>query len=417
MRVEIISTGTELLLGEILNTSAVYLSERLNEMGYSVLYQTTVGDNEDRMKEVYSIALKRSDIVITTGGLGPTEGDITKHVMADMLQKELYLDESSLERIEENFRRRNSHMTLNNRRQAMMPTGADVLENQHGTAPGVWLETEDHKIIIQLPGPPFEMKKMFELQVKKRLEQKFGILASIVSTSLQTIGISESSIAEELHDLIVAQTNPTIALLSNKRNMGIRIRLTAKGQADEEAIEMIRPLEREIRKRLEEYIWGIDEESLSGKIGGILASSNQTLAVAESCTGGFLGYRLTSIPGSSVYFLGGTICYSNEAKIRDCNVSERTLIQVGAVSEEVAGEMAQGIAYHFKSDWGIGITGIAGPEGGTEEKPVGLVYIGIWHKSWEKPEVRRFIFNGERDQVRERATQNGLFFMLQKLKP
>lgn len=414
MKVEIISTGTELLLGEIVNTSAVYLSEKLNQMGYSVLYQTTVGDNEERMKEVYTIALNRSDIVITTGGLGPTEGDITKHVMADLLNRELYLDDKSLKQIEEAFSRRNSHMTSNNIRQAMIPEGAEILKNLHGTAPGIWLE-KDNKIVIQLPGPPFEMKKMFELQVQPRLEKRFGILGEIFSISLQTLGVSESLVAEKLHDLIVSQTNPTIALLSNKRNMGIRIRLTAKGKNSIEVSELIKPLEFEIRNRLGEYIWGVDEESLSSKVGEKLKERKETVAVAESCTGGFLGYRITSLPGSSQYFLGGTICYSNEAKMRDCGVAKETLERVGAVSEEVAGELAKGIATHFESDWGIGITGIAGPDGGTEEKPVGLVYIGIWHRNWEKSEVLRFIFNGERDQVRQRASQNALFFMLQKL--
>lgn len=414
MKVEIISTGTELLLGEIVNTSALYLSEKLNQMGYSVLYQTTVGDNEERMKEVYTIALNRSNIVITTGGLGPTEGDITKHVMADLLNRELFLDAKVLQQIKAIFKRRNSQMTSNNIRQAMIPKGAEILDNLHGTAPGIWLE-KNSKIIIQLPGPPFEMKKMFELQVQPRLEKRFGILGEIFSVSLQTLGISESLLAEKLHDLIIAQTNPTIALLSNKRTMGIRIRLTAKGKNSTEVSGLIEPLEAEIRNRLGEYIWGVDEESLSAKVGTGLKKRKETLSIAESCTGGFLGYRITSLPGSSEYFLGGTICYSNEAKIRDCKVEKEILERFGAVSKEVAEELAKGISGHFESDWGIGITGIAGPDGGTETKPVGLVYIGIWHRSWNKAEVSRFIFNGERDQVRQRAAQSALFLMLRKL--
>jgi len=415
MRVEIISTGTELLLGEIINTSVVYLSEKLNQMGYSVLYQTTVGDNEERMKEVYSNALKRADIVITTGGLGPTEGDITKHVMAELLEKSLLLDTESLNRIEAIFHRRNSKMSQNNTRQALIPEDGEAIRNDHGTAPGVWIETEDKKIIIQLPGPPFELKKMFEDQVCPRLEKRFGILGQIFSVSLQTIGISESALAEELHDLISKQTNPTIALLSNKKNQGIRIRLTAKGKSHDEAADLIVPLEAEIRSRLKDVIWGIDDESLARKIGEKLMQCNETLAISESCTAGLLGYQISGQPGSSKYFLGGTICYSNEVKLRDCGVCEETLAQVGAVSSEVAGEMAVGISKHFQSDWGIGITGIAGPDGSTAEKPLGLVYIGIWHRDWNAPEIRKFIFNGERDQVRQRAVQNGLFFMFQKM--
>lgn len=415
MRVELISTGTELLLGEIINTSAVYLSEELNQLGYSVLFQTTVGDNEERLKEVYSIALERSDIVITTGGLGPTEGDITKHVMADLLDQELVLDAPSLAKIEEMFARRNAVMSKNNIRQAMVPKSATPLENNYGTAPGIWMETDRGKLVIQLPGPPYEMRKMFKEQVEHRLREKYGVLGEIYSMSLQTIGISESVLAETLNDLIVSQTNPTIALLSNSHNQGIRVRLTAKGKSHEEAQEITEVLEREIRSRLQSFIWGVDNEDLAGKVGQLLRKRKETLAVAESCTGGFLGYRLTSQSGSSDYFSGGTICYSNAAKIRDCGVSSKSLAQNGAVSPEVAVEMSQGIAEHFESDWGIGITGVAGPTGGTEEKPVGLVYISIWHRTWKEAKVESFVFNGERDQVRRRSAQNALFMLFSEL--
>ena len=336
MRVELISTGTELLLGEIVNTSVVYLSERLNELGYSVLYQTVVGDNEERMKEVYSAALERADIVITTGGLGPTEGDITKHVMADLLGLKMELRDDCKEQLEVLFARRNQKMTLNNLRQATMPAGAIALENRHGTAPGVWIETGDEKIVVQLPGPPFEMKKMFELQVKDRLAARYGQLGQIASLNLHTVGIGESTIAEQMHDLITAQSNPTIALLSSKKNLGMRIRLTAKGENFEKAMELIRPLEKEIRDRFGEYIWGVDQENLPEKVSEFLKMHGETVATAESCTGGLLGYRLTEVGGSSDYYLGGVTCYSNESKMRECNVSAETLANYGAVSEETA---------------------------------------------------------------------------------
>lgn len=416
MRVELISTGTELLLGEIVNTSVVYLSERLNELGYSVLYQTVVGDNEERMKEVYSVALKRADIVITTGGLGPTEGDITKHVMADLLGLKMELRENCKKQLEALFARRNQKMTLNNLRQATMPAGAIDLENDHGTAPGVWIETVDGKIVVQLPGPPFEMKKMFELQVKDRLTARYGELGQIASLNLHTVGIGESTIAEQMHDLITAQSNPTIALLSSKKNLGMRIRLTAKADNFDQAMDLIRPLEQEIRNRFGEYIWGVDQETLPEKVSELLKSHGETVATAESCTGGFLGYRLTEVAGSSEYYLGGAICYSNEAKMRECNVAAETLATYGAVSEETAGELAKGIRERFDSDWGIGITGISGPDGGTDEKKVGLVFVGFSHRTSEKPEVVRYLFNGDRDQNRQRATQSGLFHFLKKLK-
>ena len=416
MRVELISTGTELLLGEIVNTSVVYLSERLNELGYSVLYQTVVGDNEERMKEVYSAALERADIVITTGGLGPTEGDITKHVMADLLGLKMELRDDCKEQLEALFARRNQKMTLNNLRQATMPAGAIALENRHGTAPGVWIETGDEKIVVQLPGPPFEMKKMFELQVKDRLAARYGQLGQIASLNLHTVGIGESTIAEQMHDLITAQSNPTIALLSSKKNLGMRIRLTAKGENFEKAMELIRPLEKEIRDRFGEYIWGVDQENLPEKVSELLKMNGETVATAESCTGGFLGYRLTEVGGSSDYYLGGVTCYSNESKMRECNVSAETLANYGAVSEETAGELAKGVRERFDSDWGISITGISGPSGGTDEKKVGLVFVGFSHRSLEKPEVVRYLFNGDRDQNRQRATQSGLFHFLKKLK-
>ena len=416
MRVELISTGTELLLGEIVNTSVVYLSERLNELGYSVLYQTVVGDNEDRMKEVYSAALERADIVITTGGLGPTEGDITKHVMADLLGLKMELRDDCKEQLEALFARRNQKMTLNNLRQATMPAGAIALENRHGTAPGVWIETGDEKIVVQLPGPPFKMKKMFELQVKDRLAARYGQLGQIASLNLHTVGIGESTIAEQMHDLITAQSNPTIALLSSKKNLGMRIRLTAKGENFEKAMELIRPLEKEIRDRFGEYIWGVDQENLPEKVSELLKMNGETVATAESCTGGFLGYRLTEVGGSSDYYLGGVTCYSNESKMRECNVSAETLANYGAVSEETAGELAKGVRERFDSDWGISITGISGPSGGTDEKKVGLVFVGFSHRSLEKSEVVRYLFNGDRDQNRQRATQSGLFHFLKKLK-
>ncbi len=415
VQVEIVSTGTELLLGEITNTSVVYLSQVLNERGYSVLYHTTVGDNEERMQEVFKKALDRSDIVITTGGLGPTEGDITKQMMAKVLGVELEENAICRAKIKDFFDRRQIKMTQNNLRQALIPVGGEMLENPIGTAPGVWFKTSDGKIVIQLPGPPHEVKRVFEPYVSDKLHQEYGDLGVIHSISLQTIGIGESTLAEQLHDLITAQSNPTIALLSSGRNSGVRVRITARAEKEEQAKELLKPIENEVRNRFSSYIWGEDSDTLEEKVGAFLAKEGLTLAAAESCTGGLFGDRMTNIAGSSAYFSGGSICYSNEAKIRDCGVKAETLAEYGAVSQETALELAEGVAERFGSDIGIGITGIAGPDGGSVEKPVGLVYLSVWQRDTGKGSVIKYQFAGERLQIKERTVQNGLFFLYREL--
>jgi nicotinamide-nucleotide amidase len=374
MIVEIVSTGTELLLGQIVNTNAPYLARRLNELGFDVLFQSTVGDNRARMTQVLTTALSRADIVITTGGLGPTQGDITKEVAAELLGRKLQLHEPSLEQIKAFFAARKLTMTENNIRQAMIPVGAIVLANARGTAPGVIVPT-DTSTVIHLPGPPFEMEGMFENSVAPYLGERFGRQGIILSRVLRTFGLGESLLEERIKDYIKGQSNPTIALLA--RNFEIHVRLTAKAESEAEAGRLIDELEGKLRERIGEYIFGHDEDTLEAVVGSLLTEKKLTLALAESCTGGLVTSRLTDVAGSSAYLTGSVVCYSNDVKIVAVGVPAATLAEHGAVSRETAEAMAVGICQAMRTDIGVGITGIAGPGGAVPGKPVGLVYIAL----------------------------------------
>lgn len=374
MIVEIVSTGTELLLGQIVNTNAPYLARRLNELGFDVLFQSTVGDNRMRMTQVLTTALARADIVITTGGLGPTQGDITKEVAAELLGRKLALHEPSLEAIKAFFAARKLTMTENNVRQAMIPEGAIVLANARGTAPGVIVPAGD-KTVIHLPGPPFEMEGMFESSAAPYLSERFGRQGIILSRVLRTFGLGESLMEERIKDYIKVQGNPTIALLA--RNFEIHVRLTAKADTAAAAGALIDALEGRLRERIGEYVFGYDDDTLEAVVGRKLTDKKLTLALAESCTGGLVTSRLTDVAGSSAYLAGSVVCYSNDIKVAAVGVPAATLADHGAVSRETAEAMAAGIRQAFKTDLGVSITGIAGPGGAVPGKPVGLVYIAV----------------------------------------
>ena len=403
MVVEIVTTGTELLLGQIVNTNSAYLAAELNKLGLDVLYQTTVGDNRDRMRNALSIALDRSDIVITSGGLGPTQGDITKEVSASLFDRELSLHQPSLDNIKQICAFRGYPMASNNVRQAMVPNGAIVLDNACGTAPGIILE-HNGKIVINLPGPPFEMKDMFTRKVIPYLTEKYGVEATILSKVLNTFGIGESTLEEKIKDLILSQSNPTLALLA--RPGEVIIRITAKAALKSEAQRMIDVLEREIRSRIDEYIFAVDDITMEEIVGDLLKESHMTISCAESCTGGLLSSRLTDVAGSSAYLYGSVISYDNEVKISELKVPRHILETVGAVSEETAIAMAEGIKNKFGTSIGIGITGIAGPYGGSDDKPVGLVYIAIAGELGTKCYKNQF--KGKRTAIKYRATQTAL---------
>jgi len=410
MIAELISTGTELLLGQICNSNAQYLAVRLAELGINVFFQTTVGDNPIRMEQVFRQALYRSDIVITTGGLGPTMGDITKIVSARAFGRTLVLHEQSWARIRAYFEQRGYCISDNNIRQAMMPQGAIVLHNNRGTAPGVILE-KGGKLIINLPGPPHEMQGMFEDEVVPYLVNRFQLHNVIRSRVLHCTGIGESTLEEEIKELLKQQHNPTIALLV--RDGEILIRITACSSDIETADRLLDTVEHQVRLKLGDYIYGVNDDTLAKVIGDLLSASNYTVACAESCTGGMISSYLTDVPGSSRYFMQGIVSYSNEAKIQQLGVNNSTIQQFGAVSEETAREMAEGIRKIATADFAIATTGIAGPGGASEGKPVGLVFVGL--ATPEKLIVRQFQFQGERDFIRKNTVKAALEMLRRSL--
>lgn len=410
MIAELISTGSELLLGQVVNTNAQYISARLAELGINLFFQTTVGDNRVRMEKAISTALARADIVITTGGLGPTLGDITKEVSSGVFGRKLTLHEESLKRIQAMFAYRGVEMTENNIRQAMIPEGAIVLPNNRGTAPGVVME-EGHKVIINLPGPPYEMQGMFEDAVVPYLTAKYGLKQVIYSRVLRCFGLGESSLEEEIKDLLKQQSNPTIALLARERE--IHIRLTALADDVAQAHSMLGSLEEVIRTRIGQHIFATDDDTLAKVVGDLLVERKYKIACAESCTGGMIAAMFTDVPGSSAYFVQGAVTYTNEAKINLLKVKENTIRQHGAVSEQTAREMAEGVRSLAGTDVGLSVTGIAGPGGATEEKPVGLVYIGVAMP--DATSVYKYVFSGDRSSVRLYAAKTALDLLRRNL--
>lgn len=406
MVIEIVTTGTELLLGQIVNTNSAYLAAELNKLGFDVLYQTTVGDNRIRMTEVIEVALKRADMVITSGGLGPTQGDITKFVSADIFGLKTSLHQPSLDNIKEIFQKRNIPLTENNIRQAMIPEGATVFHNACGTAPGVVMEHEG-KVIVNLPGPPSELKDMFTRSLVPYLHEKYGFQSVIVSRVLNTFGIGESLLEEKIKDLILTQSNPTLALLARKDEVIIRV--TAKADTKDAAYNLIAERETEIRHRVGQFIFAVDDGDMEDVVGKMLVEKNLKIACAESCTGGHVTSRLTDVAGSSRYVYGSVVSYTDEVKISELGVPKKILEKHGAVSEETAIAMAQGIVNKFKTDIGLSITGIAGPGGGTAEKPVGLVYIAVTGKLGTK--VYKNQFGGTRKYIKHRTSQAALDYV------
>ncbi len=404
MTVEIVSVGTELLLGQIVDTNSAWLSSRLASIGVHLYRRTTVGDNLQRLVSVLTEALQRADGVILIGGLGPTDDDLTREAVATVMGDTLVYDEEQGERLKQLFAMRGREATPRQLRQAMRPSRARAIPNPHGTAPGLHAEWNGH-FLFALPGPPNEFQPMAEDYVLPWLAQRTGG-AVIRSRVLRLCGIGESD-AEALIADLLESTNPTIAPLAKLGE--VHFRITARANSTEEAEKLIAQTERVLRERLGNYIYGVDETTLEQVVVSLLREHGQSLAVAESCTGGLLGKRITDVPGSSDVFLGGVIAYSNSAKHQLIGVPNEILEQYGAVSEPTAQELAEGARKVFGSYWGIGITGIAGPGGGTPEKPVGLVYIGL--SDPYATLIRSQIFLGDRATVRWRATQYALWLL------
>ena len=396
MTAEIIAVGTELLLGEILNSDSQFLAQELSKLGIDVFYQTVVGDNEKRLADTIKTALSRSDIVITSGGLGPTHDDITKETLAEAMGAELKLHEPSLRDIEAYFERTGRTMSKTNIKQAIMPVGCIVLKNNNGTAPGGIIE-KDGKIAIFLPGPPNEIVPMYKESVAPYLREKSD--GMLFSKTLRIIGIGESSVEEKLSELMKSSTNPTVAPYAKQSEVTLRI--TAKCKDENEAKLLIEPVEAKIRAELKDAVYGTDDDTIYSVVCEMLKQKNMCVSFAESCTGGLLAQSITSVPGASSVFSQSFVTYANSAKHSLLGVSEKTLDEYGAVSEQTAREMAKGALLVSGADVAVSVTGVAGPESDENGNPVGLVYIGLADS--QNTYVKRFDFTGNREKIRMRA--------------
>ncbi len=410
MTVELLSVGTELLLGNIVNTNAAYLAEKCASLGLSCYHQTVVGDNEKRLYEAVRLALSRADIVILGGGLGPTKDDLTKEVTAKVFEKELYEDKHTKERIEQYFRQMKSgKITDNNWKQALVPEGAVVVDNHNGTAPGLIIE-ESGKTAILLPGPPNELKPMFEESIAPYLSSRQP--EGIYSKMVKLCGIGESKAETMISDMIKKQTNPTIAPYAKTGE--VHLRLTARARDEKEAECLIRPVLEELYRRFGRLIYTEDENvTLEEAVVELLKEKGYTVTTAESCTGGKLAARIMNVAGVSSVYKEGYITYSNAAKRKLLGVRKETLDDFGAVSRQTAEEMAKGAANAAGADAALSVTGIAGPDGGTKEKPVGLVYVGCHVKGHTRAE--EFRFTGNRDKNRDYAVVRALTLLREEL--
>lgn len=401
MKAEIISTGTELLLGKTLNTSAFYLTGQLSGLGMEVVYHTTVGDNQARLLEALGQALKHSQIVFLTGGLGPTADDMTKEAVAHVLGLDMVFNQDWMDTIN-NFYSEKITLPPGSDKQAVFPAGAKILQNEKGTAPGAIIE-KDSKYCVIMPGPPSEMKVMFDHHVLPELQRIIKTQKRMYVRVLKVFGLGESELEQKITD-IMSQSSPFVTLLDKHTYMDLRV--TIKTGDQEKAYTILNNTESIIRKRLGDSVFGVDDETHAQIVGNLLRKNKLTLATAESCSGGLLGGRLTEESGSSDYYLGGAVSYANSAKEILLGVNSDSLTEHGAVSEIVAKEMAEGAKMCLQADLGLSITGIAGPSGGTEEKPVGLVYIGLAHP--QGVEFKKCQFVGTRESIRNMSVETAL---------
>lgn len=405
MTVEIIAVGTEILLGNIVNTNAAYLAEKCAGLGLSCYHQDVVGDNEERLCETIRTALSRADILLLSGGLGPTQDDLTKEAAAKVMGKSLYLHEESKEAIRAFFEKRGLEITDNNWKQAMVPEGCIVVENPNGTAPGI-IMAENGKHVILMPGPPNELVPMFETSIMPYLSKLQSCV--IFSQTVKICGVGESKLETMIRDLIEKQTNPTVATYAKTGE--VHLRVTARAEDEKEAKKLVKPMVKELKGRFGSSIYTTDDTvTLEKAVVDLLLANHLTICTVESCTGGLLAARLINVPGVSEVFKAGYITYSNKAKRRLLGVKKTLLLKHGAVSEQVAKEMARGAALASKADVTVSITGIAGPDGGTEEKPVGLVYMGC--SVCGRITVKKCQFSGSRGKIRENAVSAALSLM------
>jgi nicotinamide-nucleotide amidase len=406
---EIIAIGSELLAPDRSDTNSLWLTEKLNSLGIEVKLKTIVGDDDARLEEAIRDAVRRSKVVITTGGLGPTEDDITRKITARALGRRLLLDETVLAEIRQRFQNFGVAMPERNSRQAMVIEDAEILPNPNGTAPGMFISHEGTAIVL-LPGPPREMKPMFENHATPRLAGRVGSLR-VVRRLLRVAGLGESAVDEKIAPIYTQYDNPQTTILFNQSE--IEIHLTARGRTETDANTLLDRLSEQIEERLGNAVFSFAGEKMEEVVGLKLAVGGYTLSVAESCTGGLIAQRLTEVPGSSKYFIEGVVAYANDAKTRTLGVEPILLLEHGAVSAPVAEAMAEGIRKRAATDFGLSVTGIAGPGGGTEEKPVGLVYIALADDV--KTEHRKLKLPGDRQLIRWRASQAALDLLRRRL--
>ncbi len=410
MDAEIIAVGSELLTPHRSDTNSLYLTGKLNSLGIEVQFKTVVGDDPEGLASIFRAALERSRLIILMGGLGPTEDDINRQVVADVLGRTLHEVPEVIERIAARYARTGRKMPANNARQALVPEDAEWLPNQKGTAPGIWME-QDSRIIIMLPGPPHELEAMFVEQCLPRL--KSHVSGSQIRTRvIKVAGLPESEVDQRIAPMYKAYSNPSTTILTT--GGAIEVHLTARAATQGEADALLDELTDKIEPALGDHIFSTSGETLEEVVGMYLVMKQKTLATAESCTGGLLSERITRVAGSSGYYLGGAVCYSNELKARFAGVSPRLLETYGAVSKPVAQALAEGIRRKTNASIGIGITGIAGPGGGTEEKPAGMVFISVADE--RGTEVREFRFPGDRERVRLLSSQFALEMLRRRIR-
>ena len=405
MTVEIIAVGTEILLGNIVNTNAAYLAEKCAGLGLSCYHQDVVGDNEERLMETIRLALTRADIILLSGGLGPTQDDLTKEAAAKVMGKELYLHEPSREAIRQFFAERNLEITENNWKQAMVPEGAVVVENPGGTAPGIII-AENGKHVVLMPGPPGELIPMFEKSIMPYLA---GLTSGVIySQTVKICGVGESKAESMVEDLVSAQNNPTIATYAKTGE--VHLRVTATAPDEKEAKKLVKPMVKELKGRFGNHVYTTDSEvTLEKAVVDLLAANKLTACTVESCTGGMLSARLINVPGVSEVFKSGYVTYSNKSKRKLLGIKKNNLMKHGAVSEQIAREMAKTAAVLARTDVSVSTTGIAGPDGGTPEKPVGLVYIAC--NMCGRTTVKECRFHGSREKIRESTVSAALSLM------
>lgn len=415
MRAEILCVGTELLLGDIINTNAAFIARKLAELGINCYYQSVVGDNDARLRKSLELSLSRSELIVMTGGLGPTYDDMTKETVASYFGREMELHEQSLERIKVRFAQMGRDCTDNNLKQAYMPKGAVVFKNDYGTAPALAVESEDgdKRIVIMLPGPPREMQPIFVEEVMPYLAAMSDRV--LVSSVVHIFGMGESAVEDKLRDMMVSMDNPTIAPYCKEGE--VQLRVTASGENAEECRALIAPVVEQIKSALGDVVYGVDVGTLQNALVAELKSAGLKIATAESCTGGLIAKNITDVSGSSEVFDCGIVAYANDIKSSVLGVSADTLQKYGAVSSQTALEMARGAARISGADIAVSTTGIAGPTGGSVEKPVGLVYIGLWYKGRESfIELRLTRGSGERDYIRRLAVLNAMNEALKLIK-